>query len=144
MAQQERPLSPFLLHKNVGFLYRWQYTMALSILHRLTGVFLSGGIVLLVYWLLAAAAGGEAYGSALEVFAHPLVQLALFLQLLSFFYHLLNGIRHLGWDLGYGFEKAVAQKTGWLVFLGSLLLTGVIWALLLTHISAGSVVGGLV
>ncbi|MES1196186.1 MAG: succinate dehydrogenase, cytochrome b556 subunit [Steroidobacter sp.] len=136
MTQRERPLSPFM-H------YRWQYSNTLSILHRLTGVFMSLGLLLLVYWLAAAASGAESYGVALEVFSMPITKFALFLWLLSFYYHFLNGIRHLCWDLGWGFERAVAKKTGWLVFISAIVLTALTWMCLSLRIYA-SANGGLV
>jgi succinate dehydrogenase / fumarate reductase cytochrome b subunit len=123
MAQPERPLSPFL-H------YRWQYTNTLSILHRITGVVLSVGFMLLVYWLAAAAAGPERYARALETLASPLAQLLLFGGVLSFSYHLLNGIRHLFWDAGYGFELPTARKSGWAVAVASVVLALVLWFML--------------
>ncbi|MGE0189982.1 MAG: succinate dehydrogenase, cytochrome b556 subunit [Steroidobacteraceae bacterium] len=129
MAQHERPLSPFM-H------YRWQYTNTLSILHRLSGVFMSVGIALLVYWLVAAASGRDSYDAALNCFASPLTKAALFAWVLAFFYHLLNGVRHLGWDLGYGFEKAVARKTGTLVFIGAIVLTLLTWWCITLRITA--------
>ncbi len=136
MAQPERPLSPFM-H------YRWQYTNTLSILHRASGVFMSVGIALLVYWLAAAASGSAAYETALSCFASPLTKVAMFAWLLAFFYHLLNGLRHLGWDMGYGFEKAVARKTGTVVFIGAIVLTVLTWMCIAARITA-SVTGGLV
>jgi succinate dehydrogenase / fumarate reductase cytochrome b subunit len=123
MAQPERPLSPFL-H------YRWQYTNTLSILHRITGVVLSLGFLLLVYWLAAAAAGPDRYARALETLGSPLVQLLLFGGVLSFSYHLLNGIRHLFWDAGYGFELPTARKSGWAVAIASVVLALALWFLL--------------
>lgn len=120
MTQRERPLSPFMN-------YRWQYTNTLSILHRLTGVFMSLGLVLLTYWLVAAASGAEAYSNALDVLSMSIVRFALFLWLLSFYYHFFNGIRHLCWDMGWGFERAVARKSGWLVFVGAIVLTILTW-----------------
>ena len=111
--------------------YRWQYSNALSILHRVTGVGLSVGLVLLVYWLVAAATGEEAYAQAQRCFAHPLAQLLLASFSFAFFYHLLNGARHLVWDAGYGFEKKTARMSGWLAFVGGLLLTAMFWAALL-------------
>ena len=123
MAQPERPLSPFL-H------YRWQYTNTLSILHRITGLVLSASFLVLVYWLAAAAAGPEAYARALETIATPVVQLLLFGGVLSFSYHLLNGIRHLFWDAGYGFELPVARRSGWVVAISSLVLSIGLWLLL--------------
>lgn len=119
----ERPLSPFMM-------YRWQYTNTLSILHRVTGCALTVGLLLFVYWLVAAASGPDAYASAQTVFMHPLTRIVLVGFTLAFFYHLLNGIRHLVWDTGRGFEKATARASGWTAFLGSLLLTAVLWFLL--------------
>jgi succinate dehydrogenase / fumarate reductase, cytochrome b subunit len=135
MTQHERPLSPFM-H------YRWQYTNTLSILHRLSGVFMAVGIILLVYWLAAAAAGNESYDVALQCLSAPVAKVAMFAWLLAFYYHLLNGIRHLGWDLGYGFEKAIARKTGSLVFITALVLTALTWWCIATRITATTVTGG--
>lgn len=115
-----RPLSPFMS-------YRWQYSNTLSILNRITGLALSVGLLLFVYWLAAAAYGEQSYERAHAVFAHPLVKLLLFVFSFSFFYHLLNGIRHLVWDAGYGFEKKTARLSGWLAFLGSIALTAIFW-----------------
>jgi succinate dehydrogenase / fumarate reductase cytochrome b subunit len=117
-------MSPFLN-------YRWQYSNALSILHRVTGVGLSVGLVLFVYWLVAAATGADAYAQAQRGFAHPLLRLLLLGFSFAFFYHLLNGARHLVWDAGYGFEKKTARLSGWLAFLGGLVLTACFWAALL-------------
>lgn len=119
----ERPLSPFMM-------YRWQYTNTLSILHRIAGCALSVGLLLFVYWLVALASGREAYSQAYVVFVHPLTKLALVGFTFAFFYHLLNGVRHLVWDAGHGFEKSKARASGWLVFIGALLLTAVLWFLL--------------
>lgn len=118
-----RPLSPFMS-------YRWQYTNTLSILHRATGCALSIGLLLFVYWLVAAASGADAYARAQGVFAHPLTRLVLVGFSFAFFYHLLNGVRHLVWDTGHGFEKKTARASGWLAFIGSLVLTAFLWFLL--------------
>ena len=120
MAQRARPLSPFL-H------YRWQYTNTLSILHRITGVLLSLGFLLLVYWLAAAAAGAERYRSAMDTLASPLAQLVLLGTAFGFCYHLLNGVRHLCFDLGHGFERATARASGWAVGIGALVLGVILW-----------------
>jgi succinate dehydrogenase / fumarate reductase cytochrome b subunit len=120
MAQRARPLSPFL-H------YRWQYTNTLSILHRVTGVLLSLGFLLLVYWLAAAAGGAGPYASALDVLSSPLAQLVLFGAAFSFCYHLLNGVRHLFFDLGHGFELRTARRSGWAVAIGAVALGLVVW-----------------
>lgn len=121
----ERPLSPFMM-------YRWQYTNTLSILHRATGCALTVGLLLFVYWLVAVASGPEAYEKAQSVFAHPLTRVLLVGFSFAFFYHLLNGIRHLVWDAGLGFEKPTARASGWLVFLGAIVLTAIFWVLVAT------------
>ena len=110
--------------------YRWQYTMALSILHRITGCALSVGLLIFVYWLVAAASGADAYAHALEVLRHPLSRIALIVFSFAFFYHLLNGIRHLTWDAGHGFEKKVARASGWVVFITAVVATAVFWILI--------------
>jgi succinate dehydrogenase / fumarate reductase cytochrome b subunit len=120
MAQRARPLSPFL-H------YRWLYTNTLSILHRITGVLLTLGFFLLVYWLAAAAAGPERYAAALERLGSPLAQVALFGTVFSFCYHLLNGVRHLVFDLGHGFELKTARASGWSIAIGALVLGAIVW-----------------
>ena len=122
-----RPLSPHLQ------VYRWQYTMALSILHRATGCALSVGLILFVYWLAALAGGEAAYARALEVFAHPLTQIALVGFSFAFFYHFMNGIRHLMWDTGHGLERRSARLSGWIAFVAAVLCTLAFWALVLTR-----------
>ncbi|MGH6872034.1 MAG: succinate dehydrogenase, cytochrome b556 subunit [Rhizomicrobium sp.] len=113
---QERPLSPFFT------VYRWQVTMAASITHRVTGMALAAGTLLLAWWLIAAASGPEAYAMFQKAAANPLGWLVLFGFVWSLAFHLLNGIRHLAWDLGYGFAVPTANKTGVLVYTLSLLL----------------------
>lgn len=120
MAERARPLSPFL-H------YRWQYTNTLSILHRVTGVLLSLGFLVLVYWLAAAAAGPGRYAAALETLASAPVQVLLFGATFSFCYHLLNGVRHLFFDMGRGFELATARRSGWAVAVGAVVLGLIVW-----------------
>jgi len=131
MAQRARPLSPFL-H------YRWQYTNTLSILHRITGVVLSLGFLLLVYWMAAAAAGPERYAAALDTLGSPLAQLVLIGVTFSFCYHLLNGVRHLFFDLGHGFELKTARASGWAVAIGALLLGVVVWVAVRAGLGGGA------
>ena len=99
MARSERPLSPHLQ------IYRWYLTMALSIGHRVTGIGLALGLMLLTWWLLALAAGPEAFATVQAVMRSWPGVLVLFLYTFVLFYHLGNGIRHLVWDAGYGFES---------------------------------------
>jgi succinate dehydrogenase / fumarate reductase cytochrome b subunit len=123
MAQRERPLSPFL-H------YRWQYTNTLSILHRITGVLLSLGFFILVYWLAAAASGPERYAGAVGVLGSFPLQMVLFGAAFAFCYHLLNGIRHLFFDMGRGFELATARKSARFAVIGAVVLALVVWFIL--------------
>lgn len=111
-----RPLSPFLT------IFRWPITMATSIVHRVTGVALAGGILVLTWWLIAAANGPETYATFVDLITTPLGQLMLFGFTWSLAYHAVNGIRHLAWDLGYGFAVPTADTTGILVFVLSLVL----------------------
>lgn len=104
-----RPLSPHL------GIYRFMYTMATSIAHRISGVVLSIGLVVLVGWLAAAASGAEAYAAAIALVPAALLKLLLAAWLLAFCYHLCNGIRHLNWDLGRGLEKPEARRSAMVV-----------------------------
>lgn len=121
-----RPLSPFM----IGPYYRPQLTSMLSILHRITGLVLAAGALAFAGWLLAIAAGPASYAAYLE-FAHSLPGLILSLAVVfALSYHWLNGLRHLVWDSGWGFELPRAYATGWTVVAGSVLVTaGAAWAL---------------
>ena len=115
MLERSRPLSPFL-H------YRWQYTNTLSVLHRATGMTLSGGFLLLVYWVTAIARGPAAYARAAHFLLHPLFKVPLALGLVAFAYHFCNGIRHLLWDAGFGLERREARRSAWMVGLATILI----------------------
>ena len=125
MAARERPLSPHLQ------VYRFAYTMALSILHRATGIALSVGMLLLAWWLVAAAGSESSYAQVVTFLGSLPGRVVLFGFSFAFFYHLCAGLRHLAWDLGYGFEKATARRSGAAVVVVSLALTAALWALLL-------------
>lgn len=125
MNADHRPLSP-----HIG-IYRWQVTSTLSILHRLTGIALSLGTVVLVIWLAAAASGPESYGRIAGLLGSPFGLLALVVWSWAFFYHLCNGIRHLAWDVGKGFELAQAYASGWAVVAASAALTAALWLVIL-------------
>jgi succinate dehydrogenase cytochrome b subunit len=120
----QRPLSPFMFPT----WYRFQLTSALSILHRLTGIALAVGSILLSWWLVAVAAGGELFAATHAFIRSPIGMLLLFLWSVAFFYHLCNGIRHLAWDAGYGFELRSAYRSGYTVIAAALLLTVLTWA----------------
>jgi len=112
-----RPLSPHLQ------VYRPQYTSVLSILHRATGVCMAASAVLVVWWLLAAATGPEYFEFADYILTSFIGQLIMLGSLAALWYHFFNGIRHLYWDLGYGFDLTVSQMTGLGVLAGAGLLT---------------------
>lgn len=115
-----RPLSP-----HVG-IWRWTITMAGSITHRATGVALYAGTLILAWWLISAAAGPAAFERASALLGSPLgvVVLAGYAWALSF--HLLNGVRHLFWDVGHGFAPRTATMTAWAVYAGSLVVAAVV------------------
>ncbi len=117
--QKERPLSPHLL------VYRPQITTMLSILHRGTGVFLSLGSPLLIFWLLCLASGHDAYEHWLDVSSMLLVKLFMLAWTFAVFYHLSNGIRHLFWDVGQGYELDTLYKSGYAVVASAFILTSI-------------------
>jgi succinate dehydrogenase / fumarate reductase cytochrome b subunit len=123
MAGHPRPLSPHLQ------IYRRQLTSVLSILHRFTGIGLAVGLLYLVCWLIAAASGLEAFDRLQSFNGSPIGRLLLFGWSVAFFYHLLNGIRHLAWDAGWGFELPAAYKTGYAVLIGTAVLTLAAWVI---------------
>ena len=123
MATRARPLSPHLQ------VYRPQITSVLSILHRMTGFALSAGTLVLVYWLVAAASGPDAYATAQSWIGSWVGLLVMLGWTWALFYHLCAGIRHLVWDAGYALELDAAAKTGWAVVFGSIGLTGLAWVL---------------
>ena len=116
-----RPLSPHLQ------IYRWQLTSMLSILHRAAGVALSLGAVLLVWWLVAAANGPEAFGRVERFLGSWFGLLLLLGWTAALIYHLLNGIRHLVWDTGHALDLKSTYLGGWLVVGGTALLTVIAW-----------------
>ena len=126
MPSDQRPLSPDLP------IYRPQLTSVLSITHRVTGVGLSVGSPLLVIWLMMAAAGPQSYGGLHEFLASWFGLVLLLGWTFSLFFHLCNGIRHLFWDAGYGFELAAIYASGWTVVALSAGLTVAAWIISLS------------
>jgi succinate dehydrogenase / fumarate reductase, cytochrome b subunit len=116
MAHRERPLSPHLQ------IYKFQYTMVLSITHRFTGLLLSVGSLFFIYWLMALALGPERYVAASALLSGPVARIAWAGLILCFCYHLANGIRHLVWDCGLGLERRQARASGWAVVLVTVVL----------------------
>jgi succinate dehydrogenase / fumarate reductase cytochrome b subunit len=115
-----RPLSPHL------GVYKFMYTMSLSILHRITGCAAAIGFLMFVWWLIALSSGPTAYVSAMLLLSSPLAKLLLVGFTFSFVYHFCNGIRHLVWDTGRGLERAQARRSGTLVIIAALLLTALL------------------
>jgi succinate dehydrogenase / fumarate reductase, cytochrome b subunit len=123
-----RPLSPFVT------IYHWPVTMAASITHRITGVGLTFGMVFLAWWLIAAAAGPVPY-SHFAAAAHSIIgEVILFGFVWAMAFHFLNGIRHLIWDIGYGFKVQTAIATGIIVYVLSVLLAILVFAHALSSI----------
>lgn len=110
------PLSPHLT------IYRWPITMAASIVHRGTGLLLAAGTLILAWWLIAAASGPDAYDLFINSIGSGIGRLVLFGVVWSLSFHLLNGLRHLFWDLGYGYALSTARISAAVVFGLSLLI----------------------
>lgn len=123
MGTPQRPLSPHL------GIYRWQLTMALSILHRASGVFLSIGAVLMVVVLTSIAMGESQYATVQSWLAHPIGLVLLAGWSFALYLHLANGVRHLIWDAGMGLEKHTANKSGLWVIAFAVLATVATWAI---------------
>lgn len=124
MSNTERPLSPHLS------IYRWPVTMTLSILHRITGVAMSVGLFVLAWWLYAIAAGADAYADVLALLSSLPGRLLLIGWSFAFFLHLANGVRHLFWDSGRGFEKSQANASAWFALVFAIAMTAGYWVLL--------------
>jgi succinate dehydrogenase / fumarate reductase cytochrome b subunit len=112
-----RPTSP---HATI---YRWQIGNTLSILHRITGGWLAVGLLALAYWLVSLADAADSYAAAMRIFASPVGLAFLLGWTFAFWFHLLNGVRHLFWDAGRGFERTARHASGWFAVLGAIALT---------------------
>ncbi len=121
MSSNNRPLSPHL------DIYKLPLSALLSIVHRGTGAFLTFGSIVLVWWLMALAGGEEAFMSAQSFMGSFIGRLILFGWSFALFFHLANGIRHLFWDVGYGFEKDEVEKSSFIVLGTAGLLTLFVW-----------------
>lgn len=117
----ERPISPHL------FIYKPQISTVMSILHRITGVALAAGTLLLVVWLMAGAYSPACFKAIHEFCGGFIGKTMLFGWSVAFYYHLLNGIRHLWWDMGHGFDLQTMERTGWMVGVGCVALTIITW-----------------
>ncbi|MGI4851817.1 MAG: succinate dehydrogenase, cytochrome b556 subunit [Janthinobacterium lividum] len=118
----QRPLSPHLQ------IYRFQIvTMLMSITHRITGVILSSSLLLLAIMLTCLIKGPQVYEHFFVYSQHLLSQIYLFVLCYSFYYHLCNGVRHLFWDMGYGFDMPQVRVSGYLTLGTSIILTLITW-----------------
>ncbi len=117
-----RPLSPHLQ------VYSPQLTSVLSIMNRVTGIAVSAGTVLLVWWLAAAASGPSAFATVQSFLGSPIGLFVLFGWTAALMYHFLGGLRHLMWDAGYGYDLPQVHATGWAVVIGTVVSTILIWA----------------
>lgn len=121
MANTNRPLSPHLQ------VYRPQLTSMMSILHRASGVGLAGGLILMLWWLVALASGPEYYDYVLGIAGSWIGRLVMLGFTWALFYHLCNGLRHLYWDAGWGLEIPSVYRTGYMTLIGSVVLTVGSW-----------------
>lgn len=119
---RQRPLSPHLQ------VYRPQMTSVMSIMHRAAGIVLTTGTLVMTAWLVSLAMGAESYGMVAAFLAHPLGQFVLFGYSVALIYHALNGIRHLGWDIGIGLTIPEVYRNGQLVLILTAVLTASLWA----------------
>ncbi len=120
-----RPTSPHLQ------IYHWQLTMLVSILHRVTGVALFVGTFVLIAWIWAAAYDANSFTIIHNFLAGIYGRILLIGWSLAFYFHLANGIRHLFWDVGMGFEKHQADASAWAVVISSVALTAGTWTIIL-------------
>jgi succinate dehydrogenase / fumarate reductase cytochrome b subunit len=123
MSIGNRPLSPHLQ------IYRPQLTSVLSILHRITGALLALGLPAMVIWLVAAAVGPESFATVQALAGSWIGQMFLVAWSFALFYHLCNGIRHLCWDAGFGFDLGVVHASGMAALAAAIALTALAWAL---------------
>lgn len=119
-----RPLSPHLQ------IYRLPLPAILSITHRMTGVILSTGTILLAAWMIALAQGPQSFALAMMIVSHPLGQLVLFGYSAALCYHLCNGIRHLNWDRGRGLEIESVYRSGKITIAAAIILTALLWSVI--------------
>jgi succinate dehydrogenase / fumarate reductase, cytochrome b subunit len=124
---EQRPMSPFLS------VYRWAYTMTLSILHRLSGLALSVALLALVGWLLSASLGADAYARLLPALQSWPVEVLIAFAIVALIYHCCNGLRHLAWDMGWGFERSQARASAAVVVIVTLLASAICVYFLFHH-----------
>lgn len=128
---QDRPLSPHLQ------VWRWHVTMFTSIFHRATGIALYVGMLILAGWAVALASGSDVFIAYRAALGSPLGLVVLFGLTVSFLYHLANGVRHLVWDAGKGFEPRTADMTGWAAIAFGFVAAVLIWIIAFLGMGAG-------
>jgi succinate dehydrogenase / fumarate reductase cytochrome b subunit len=116
----DRPLSPFLT-------YRWTLTMAMSIVHRITGIALYAGTLLLAWWLIATASGPGAYANIQGFTSSWIGRIIVFGYTWALMHHMFSGIRHFIWDLGYGFKPTEREWLTWAALIAGISTTVLIW-----------------
>ncbi|MBT3307804.1 MAG: succinate dehydrogenase, cytochrome b556 subunit [Alphaproteobacteria bacterium] len=121
MIPGNRPLSPHLQ------VYKFRITMAVSILQRITGSGLAVGLLVFTYWLAAAAYGPDAYATAQAFLTSWFGMLLLLGFTIALYFHLCNGIRHLFWDIGWGFEMETTTASSVAIIVGTVVLTALTW-----------------
>ena len=121
----KRPLSPHLQ------VYRPQLTSILSIMNRVTGLASSAGTVMMVWWLAAAASGPAAFERVQWFAATPVGLFMLFGWTAALFYHLFGGLRHLAWDMGFGYDLETTHRSGWAAIIATIVSTILVWAIAL-------------
>ena len=121
MSIPPRPLSPHLQ------VYRPQVTSVLSFLHRGTGLFLVLGTIMISFWVIALALGHNIFVSYQTWLGSLMGKVLLVFWSFSLFYHWANGLRHLLWDIGWGYDIDRVHMTGWIVVSVSVILTGLLW-----------------
>ena len=127
---QDRPMSPHLQ------VWRWHVTMLTSILHRATGIALYAGVLVLVGWVVALAAGADAFDAYGALLGSLIGLPVLFGLTVAFLYHLANGVRHLFWDSGKGFEPKTADMTGWAAIAFGVVAAVLIWIIIFLNMGA--------
>ena len=119
-----RPISPHLQ------IYRPQLTSVLSIMHRLTGLLLSGASVVLSLWLVSLALGEPTYSLSARLWDSWASTALMVAVVFCVYFHLLNGVRHLAWDRGFGFDLPTVYASGWTVVVVALALSALTLSLL--------------
>jgi len=121
MSKIDRPLSPYFE------IFKWPVPAMLSISHRITGAGLALGAILITIWLFAALSGDDAFALVQRFRDSIIGRLMLFGWLFAFVYHLLNGVRHMRWDAGYGFDLKSTYRSGWILVCSTVIISVLIW-----------------